>query len=90
MFAVGTPDGQAAESCQGLDTALRNNLDFTAAQQADPDDLAEARIANRQAVVDLIRQRRQTAGCAGNGQADGEKQEQSQARSPVFPAPARC
>ncbi len=42
MFAVSTPAGQAAESCQGLDTALRNNLNFIAGQQADPDALAEA------------------------------------------------
>lgn len=79
MFAVSTPDGQAAESCQGLDTALRNNLNFIAGQQADPDALSEARIANRQAVVDLIQQRRQTAGCAENVRADGKKQEQNQA-----------
>jgi hypothetical protein len=63
MFAVSTPDGQAAESCQGLDTALRNNLNFIDGKQANPDALSEARIANRQAVVDLIQQRRQAAGC---------------------------
>ncbi|MEV7549873.1 hypothetical protein AB0N89_09640 [Amycolatopsis sp. NPDC089917] len=75
MFAISTPDGQAAESCQGLDTALRNNLDFIAGQQAKPDALSEARIANRQAVVDLIQQRRQTAGCTEEVRADdGKKQ----------------
>ncbi|EMD23986.1 RlpA-like double-psi beta-barrel domain-containing protein [Amycolatopsis azurea] len=79
MFAVSTPDGQAAENCQGLDTALRNNLNFIAGQQAKPDALSAARIANRQAVVDLIQQRRQAAGCAGDVQADGGKQEQNQA-----------
>jgi len=79
MFAVSTPDGQAAENCQGLDTALRNNLNFIAGQQAKPDALSAARIANRQAVVDLIQQRRQVAGCAGDVQADGGKQEQNQA-----------
>ncbi|GAB3718482.1 hypothetical protein GCM10027598_30290 [Amycolatopsis oliviviridis] len=79
MFAVSTPDGQAAESCQGLDTALRNNLNFIAGQQAKPDALSEARIANRQAVVDLIQQRRQTAGCTEDVQADGGKQERNQA-----------
>lgn len=79
MFAVSTPDGQAAESCQGLDTALQNNLNFIAGQKSNPDALSEARIANRQAVVDLIQQRRQTAGCAGNVQADGGEQQQDQA-----------
>lgn len=79
MFAVSTPDGQAAESCQGLDTALRNNLNFIAGQRATPDALSEARIANRQAVVDLIRQRRQAAGCTANVQADGGQQQQNQA-----------
>ncbi|MBB5853273.1 hypothetical protein ACFQ05_08225 [Amycolatopsis umgeniensis] len=79
MFAISTPDGQAAESCQGLDTALRNNLDFIAGQKADPDALAEARIANRQAVVDLIQQRRQAAGCTEVVQADGGKTESGQA-----------
>ncbi|WP_410581665.1 hypothetical protein [Amycolatopsis sp. lyj-108] len=76
MFAVSTPDGQAAESCQGLDTALRGNLDFIAGQQADPDAVSAARIANRQAVVDLIQQRREAAGCTEEVLADGGKQEQ--------------
>ncbi len=79
MFAVSTPDGQAAGSCQGLDTALRNNLDFIAGQQAQPDALSEPRIANRQAVVDLIQQRRQTAGCTGDVRADGANQQRNQA-----------
>ncbi len=79
MFAISTPDGQASENCQGLDTALRNNLDFIAGQQADPDALSEARIANRKAVVDLIQQRRQAATCTEVVQADGGKQKQDQA-----------
>ncbi|MER6663708.1 hypothetical protein ABT256_04120 [Amycolatopsis japonica] len=74
MFAISTPDGQAAESCQGLDTALRNNLTFIAGQKAQPDALSEARIANRQAVVDLIQQRREAAGCTEAVQADSGKQ----------------
>jgi hypothetical protein len=56
----------AGESCQGLDTALQNNLNFIAAQQANPDAQSDARIANRQAVVNLIQQRRQAAGCTNN------------------------
>ncbi|GIF75728.1 hypothetical protein [Asanoa siamensis] len=77
-FAVWTGLGNAGESCAGLDTALRNNLNFIAAQRAAPDAQSEARIANRQAVVDLIQQRRGTAGCTANVVAD-----------PVAPAPAQ-
>lgn len=58
---VGT--SQASESCAGLDKALQNNQNFIADQRANPDAQSEARIANRQAVVDLIQQRRAAAGC---------------------------
>ncbi|EOD69413.1 hypothetical protein [Amycolatopsis vancoresmycina] len=77
-IALSSPAGNAAEApkenCAGLDTALQNNLNFIAGQQANPDAQSAARIANRQAVVDLIQQRRQVAGCtanvaANNGQA---------------------
>jgi hypothetical protein len=64
-FSGGNSSASAAESCQGLDTALQNNLNFIAAQQASPDAQSEARIANREAVVDQIQQRRQVAGCTG-------------------------
>jgi hypothetical protein len=66
VIAFSSGDSQAAEDCGGLDTALQNNLNFIAGQQANPDAQSEARIANRQAVVDLIQQRRQVAGCNGN------------------------
>jgi len=69
-IAIGTGLGQAGESCVGLDNALRNNLNFIADQQRDPDALSDARIANRQAVVDLIQQRRATAGCTADVAAD--------------------
>jgi hypothetical protein len=52
IFALSTGTSQAAEDCGGLDTALRNNLNFIAGQQANPDAQSAARIANRQAVVD--------------------------------------
>ncbi|MFR9776430.1 hypothetical protein ACL02O_10285 [Micromonospora sp. MS34] len=68
-FAVATGTGQAAENCQGLDTALRNNLTFIANQRQNPDANSAARIANRQAVVDLIQQRRAAAGCTAEVQA---------------------
>lgn len=66
VFAFSGGSSEAAESCQGLDTALQNNLNFIAGQQANPDAQSEARIANRQAVVDQIQQRRQAAGCTGS------------------------
>ncbi len=65
-FAVSTGISSAGENCSGLDQALQNNLAFIAGQKANPDALSGARIANRQAVVDLIQQRRQAAGCTGN------------------------
>jgi hypothetical protein len=70
VIAFSSGDSQAAEDCGGLDTALQNNLNFIAGQKANPDAQSEARIANRQAVVDLIQSRRQAAGCTGNVTAD--------------------
>lgn len=69
-LALGTGLGNAGENCAGLDTALRNNLNFIAGQRANPDALSAARIENRQAVVDLIQQRRATAGCTAQVIAD--------------------
>ncbi|HEX8869737.1 MAG TPA: hypothetical protein VF821_29020, partial [Lentzea sp.] len=69
IFAFSGTDSNAAEDCGGLDTALQNNLNFIAGQQANPDAQSEARIANRQAVVNLINQRRKAAGCGKNVQA---------------------
>ncbi|WP_329104418.1 septal ring lytic transglycosylase RlpA family protein [Micromonospora sp. NBC_01699] len=77
-LAVGTGMSNAGENCNGLDTALRNNLNFMADQRANPDAQSLARIANRQAVVDLIEQRRATAGCKRRVNAD----------RPAPPAPA--
>jgi alpha-D-ribose 1-methylphosphonate 5-triphosphate synthase subunit PhnG len=67
-------DSQAAENCAGLDTALQNNLNFIAGQQANPDAQSQARIANRQAVVDLIQQRRAAAGCTNDIKAQNPAQ----------------
>ncbi|WP_432050517.1 hypothetical protein [Verrucosispora sp. NA02020] len=58
-------NGGAAENCDGLDTAVRNNLTFIAGQRQNPDALSEARIANREAVIDLLEDRRHLAGCTG-------------------------
>ena len=79
-FAISTGISSAGENCAGLDQALQNNLTFIAGQRANPDALSDARIANRQAVVDLINQRRAAAGCTGNVQA------QPPAAAPAQPA----
>jgi hypothetical protein len=69
-FAISTGVSSAGENCVGLDQALRQNLQFIAGQRATPDALSDARIANRQAVVDLINQRRAVAGCTANVAAE--------------------
>jgi hypothetical protein len=74
-FAVATGVSSAGENCAGLDQALQNNLNFIAGQKANPDSQSEARIANRQAVVDLINQRRVTAGCTEEVVAQGADQQ---------------
>src|SRR5689334_10756192 len=64
-IALTSPASNAAtEQCGGLDTALQNNLTFIASQRTAPDAQSQARIVNRQAVVDQIEQRRKAAGCA--------------------------
>jgi len=78
-FAISTGVSSAGENCAGLDQALQNNLTFIAGQRANPDALSDARIANRQAVVDLINQRRAVAGCTGAVAA--------QPAAPAKPAP---
>ncbi|GIJ09583.1 hypothetical protein Van01_27970 [Micromonospora andamanensis] len=64
-FAVATGTSQASENCDGLDAAVGSNLAFIADQLVFPDELSEARIANRQAVIDQLEQRRAAAGCTG-------------------------
>lgn len=64
IAAVTVSTSQAAtENCAGLQQALQNNENFIAQQKANPDAQSEARIANRQAVIDNIQQRLQAAGC---------------------------
>jgi hypothetical protein len=72
MLIFSIRPGHSAESCAGLDTALQNNLNFIAGQRQNPDALSDARIANRQAVVDQIQQRRAVAGCTGAGAGAGQ------------------
>ena len=91
-IALSSPAGNAAEApkenCAGLDTALQNNLNFIAGQQANPDAQSAARIANRQAVVDLIQQRRQVAECTANVVADNGQAAPAQ-EAPAQQAPAQ-
>jgi hypothetical protein len=85
-FSSGT--SQAAEDCQGLDTALQNNLNFIAQQRKNPDAQSEARIANRLAVLDLIQRRRNAAGCAGAVGAKPPAQSTGTAAKPPAAQPA--
>jgi hypothetical protein len=87
-IALATGTSNAAESCQGLDTALRNNLNFIAGQQATPDAQSAARIANRQAVIDLIEQRRAAAGCDDAAPAEDEADAPQAPDAPAAEAPA--
>ncbi|MDQ0747964.1 rare lipoprotein A (peptidoglycan hydrolase) [Streptomyces africanus] len=78
----------AAESaaCQGLATALGNNEKFIADQQAKPDAQSEARIANRQAVIEEIKRKQEASGCVvGESAQDSRTAQPSQAA----PAPAQ-
>ncbi|MGW0862695.1 hypothetical protein [Streptomyces sp. NPDC002611] len=75
----------AAEStaCLGLATALGNNEKFIADQQANPDAQSEARIANREAVIEEIKRKQEASGCTV-----GESAQDSQAAQPSQPAQA--
>jgi hypothetical protein len=64
--ALATGTSNAGESCEGLDKALQNNLNFIAGQQQNPDANSAARIDNRKAVVELLEKRRDDAGCTAN------------------------
>ncbi|MGW5128801.1 hypothetical protein ACWEQ7_33120 [Streptomyces sp. NPDC004069] len=71
----------AADStvCQGLATALGNNQKFIDGQRADPDALSEARIANRQAVIEEIERKQAASGCTvGESAQDSPAGQQAQ------------
>jgi hypothetical protein len=86
-FAISTGVSSAGENCAGLDQALRQNLQFIAGQRANPDAQSEARIANRQAVVDLINQRRAVAGCTADVAAGVPGAAAAPAKPPKTTAP---
>ncbi|MGX1269556.1 hypothetical protein [Streptomyces phaeoluteigriseus] len=65
----------AAEStvCQGLATALGNNLRFIEDQRANPDAQSAARITNREAVVAQIKVQQEASGCVVGESAQGSQ-----------------
>ncbi|MGW0816855.1 hypothetical protein ACWD00_27000 [Streptomyces viridiviolaceus] len=72
-----TRSAQDSSVCQGLATALGNNQRFIEGQRADPDAQSEARIANREAVIEEIKRKQEASGCAA-----GESAQDSQAAQP--------
>ncbi|WP_399884216.1 hypothetical protein ACGH7X_11190 [Streptomyces sp. BBFR51] len=72
-----TKAAQDSNVCQGLATALGNNLRFIEGQRANPDAQSEARIANREAVVAEIERKQEASGCTA-----GESAQDSQASQP--------
>lgn len=84
---VMTGTSQASVACDGLVTALQNNEKFIADQRANPDAQSEARIANRQAVIEQIKRQQAASGCeVGAGAGGGEAAEQP-AAPPVAEEP---
>ncbi|MFJ6544412.1 hypothetical protein ACIQMP_27695 [Streptomyces sp. NPDC091385] len=65
----------AADStvCQGFATALGNNQKFIADQKANPDAQSNARIANREAVIEQIKVQQKAAGCTVGESAQGSQ-----------------
>ncbi|WP_328860330.1 hypothetical protein [Streptomyces sp. NBC_00306] len=95
-FAM-TGTSQASVACDGLVTALQNNERFIADQRATPDAQSEARIANRQAVIEEIKRKQAASGCevgTGGGEAaqppaqQPPAQEQPPAEPPAEAPPA--
>ncbi|MER7717191.1 hypothetical protein ABTX99_09580 [Streptomyces flaveolus] len=72
-----TKSAQDSTVCQGLATALGNNQRFIDGQRAAPDAQSEARIANREAVIEEIERKQEASGCAV-----GESAQDSQAAQP--------
>ncbi|WP_225636293.1 septal ring lytic transglycosylase RlpA family protein [Streptomyces solaniscabiei] len=72
-----TKSAQDSTVCQGLATALGNNQRFIDGQRAAPDAQSQARIANREAVIEEIKRKQEASGCAV-----GESAQDSQAAQP--------
>ncbi|MEU8827729.1 hypothetical protein [Streptomyces sp. NPDC048636] len=66
---------ESSTACSGLAQALANNEKFIADQKADPDAQSEARIENREAVIEEIKRKQEASGCEvgeSAGQAGAE------------------
>lgn len=89
--AAQTPTTKAADStvCQGLATALGNNQKFIEGQRAAPDAQSEARIANREAVIEEIRRKQGASGCTVGESAQGSQAAQPEQSAPAQPAPSQ-
>lgn len=85
--AVMAGTSQASVVCDGLTGALANNERFIAEQRAAPDAQSEARIANRQAVVEEIKRKQAASGCEVGAAAPPPAQEAT-AEPPAQEAPA--
>ncbi|WP_156721969.1 RlpA-like double-psi beta-barrel domain-containing protein [Streptomyces apocyni] len=69
--AASTSTSQASSVvCDGLATARANNEGFIAAQRANPDAQSEARIANREAVIEEIKRKQEASGCSADASDD--------------------
>ncbi|MFI0963631.1 hypothetical protein ACH4S8_19785 [Streptomyces sp. NPDC021080] len=88
--AASVQTAQTSVACQGLATALGNNLNFIADQKAHPDSQSAARIANREAVVAQIKVQQQASGCAVGESAQGSQTGQQNAQQPAQSAPAQA
>jgi hypothetical protein len=68
----------AADSnvCLGLATALGNNQKFIDGQKASPDAQSQARIANREAVIEQIKVQQKASGCTVGESAQGSQSTQ--------------
>ncbi|MEV6015273.1 MULTISPECIES: hypothetical protein [unclassified Streptomyces] len=88
--AASVQTAQTSVVCQGLATALGNNLNFIADQKAHPDSQSAARIANRDAVVAQIKVQQQASGCAVGESAQGSQTGQQAAKQPAQSAPAQA
>ncbi|MEU7379910.1 hypothetical protein AB0A91_07830 [Streptomyces sp. NPDC042207] len=73
----------AADStaCQGFATALGNNQKFIEDQRAAPDALSEARIANRQEVIEQIKRQQAASGCTVGESAQDSQAGQQEAQN---------
>ncbi|MGW5768034.1 hypothetical protein ACWEVY_02655 [Streptomyces longwoodensis] len=73
-----TPQTAAQSSvCQGLATALGNNERFIEGQRSAPDAQSQARIANRQAVIEQIKVQQKASGCVVGESAQGSQAAQN-------------